>query len=89
MIQQLLALEQTPKRRKQWEIIAELLEKREQTLMDLQWLMTIAGIYASETGISARIRELAHGKKPGWTVTKRTENGRTYFYRMIRTPELR
>ena len=71
----------------QWERIADLMSFGDEwTLMELQDTLRSSGAFASETGISARLRELAHGKKPGYTITKRTENGRTYWYKLTRTP---
>jgi hypothetical protein len=56
----------------------------EWTLAELQLALRKDGHWYSETSISARLRELAHGKIPGWTISKRTENGRTWYYKLIR-----
>lgn len=85
MSAQLSFTDQPAKRKTQWELIFDLMETgAEYNLSQLQRYLQLQGHWYSETSISARLRELARGKKPGWTVTKRTENGRTYFYKVVR-----
>jgi hypothetical protein len=80
-----LLCEATPRRKAQWERIFKLLASGgEWSLSEMQRYFQKNEIYYSETSISARLRELAHGKQPGWTITKRTENGRTYYYKAVR-----
>jgi hypothetical protein len=76
-----------PKRKPEWLLIFELMQNgKETTLPLLQSLLKWNGHWYSETSISARLRELARGKQPGWTVSKRTENGRTWYYKLVRQP---
>lgn len=76
---------QEPKKKTEWEHIFDVMhDTGEWTLMQLQKSLAQQNYWYSETSISARLRELARGKQPGWTVTKRTDNGRTYFYRVVR-----
>lgn len=61
-------------------VLAIMADGAERTLLQLCKEM---GIPCLQTSVSMRLRELRQPKYGGWRVLKRSENGLTFYYRVL------